>query len=59
MEHYIKLLQFLSENSQYFEADNLPCEIWDNLPQRNFCICNRVTATVFEIVMWFSSPRIR
>ena len=28
--------QFLSENLQYFEHNNLPCEIWDNLPQRYY-----------------------
>ena len=36
MEHYKGYLQFLSENSQYFGADNLSCDIWDNLPQRHF-----------------------
>ena len=35
MERYIKL-QFSSENPQYFEADNLPCEIRDTLLQRHF-----------------------
>ena len=50
---------FSSENSQYFGADNLPCEIWDNFPQRHFCTCNKLTATMFEIFIWLSSPRIR
>ena len=58
MEYYIKL-QFLFENSQYFESHNLPCEIWDNLPQRHFLTCNRLTATMFEIFMLLISPRIR
>ena len=52
MEHYIKL-QFSSENSQYFGADNLPCEIWDNLPQRHFFNYTRLTATMFEIFMFW------
>ena len=51
--------QCSSENSQYFGADNLPCEIWDNLPQRHFFTCNRLTATMFEIFMLFTSLRIR
>ena len=51
--------QFSSKNSQYFGADNLPCEIWDNLPQRHFFTCNRLTATMFDIFMLLTSPRIR
>ena len=51
--------QFSSENWQYFGADNLPCEIWDNLPQRHFFTCNRLTATIFEIFILLTSPRIR
>ena len=41
----------LSENSQYFGADNLP--------QRHFFTCNRLTATMFKIFMLLTSPSIR
>ena len=51
MEHYIKLLTIF--------IWKLPCEIWDNLPQRNFFTYNRLTATMFEIFMFLTSPRIR
>ena len=51
--------QFSSENSQYFVSDNLTCEIWDNLPQRNFFTCNRLKAIMFEIFILLTSPRIR
>ena len=58
MQHYMKL-QRASESSEYFGADNLPCEIWDNLPQRHFFTCNRLTATMFERFMLLTSRRIR
>ena len=48
-----------SENSQYFGAENLPCEIWDNLPQRDFFTYNRLTATMSEIFILLTSPCIR
>ena len=47
-----------SENSQYVWAD-LPCEIWENLPQLHSFTCNRLTATMFEIFMLSTTPRIR
>ena len=51
--------QFSSEHSQYFGADTWPCEIWDNLPHRHFFTCNRLTATMFEMFMLLTNPRIR
>ena len=51
--------QISSENSQYFGADNLPCEILDNLSQRHCFTYNRLTANMFEIFMLLTSPRIR
>ena len=48
MEYYIKLLTIFIYKFAIFEAGNLPCEIWDNLPQRHFFTCNRLTATVFD-----------
>ena len=40
-------------------CDNLPREICDNLPQRNFFIRNRTIAAMFEILILLTSPRDR
>ena len=38
---------------------NLPREICDNRPQRNFLICNRIIAPMFEILILLTSRRVR
>ena len=40
-------------------CDNLPREICDNLPQRNFFICNRIIATMFEVMILLTDSRVR